>query len=70
MPLLIPLLWIGLGSLLGGGAILAGSNAADEFGDAVEQSTDSVRKLMTTAAIIGVGYIAYQNRAAIAKVFK
>lgn len=70
MPLLIPFLWVALGSAIGGGAVLAGSDAADEFGDAVEQSTDSVRKLMVTGAVIAAGYVAYQNRAAIGKMFK
>ena len=53
----IPLLvWGGialLGALAGGGIVLATSDAAEEIGEAVEQSANSLSKLLMTTAIVG-----------------
>ena len=56
----IPLIvWgaLALGTFLGIGGTVATTDVAEEIGDAVEKSSNSMSRLMTTTALIGAGYL-------------
>lgn len=57
------------GAIVGGTAVVATTDAADEFGDAVERSANSLNRLLTTTALVGGAFLLYQNRADIRKMF-
>lgn len=63
------LIWggIALVSVIAGSAgTLAVTDKIDDFGDAAEQTGNAVSKIALSVGALGVGYVAYQNRAAIA----
>ncbi|MFC7050663.1 hypothetical protein [Emcibacter nanhaiensis] len=58
--MVVPLIGWGLfalGTALGIGGTVATTDAAEDIGDAVEKSSNSLNKLMVTTAIVGAGFM-------------
>lgn len=52
---------------IGVGATLAVSDSIDEFGDAAEKVGNGVSKVAISAVVLGVAYVAWENRDTIKK---
>ena len=62
VPLIVWGLVAGVGAVIGGGAVVAVTDSAEDLADAADKTGKAINGLLTTTAIVGSLYLAWTFR--------